>query len=43
MVAVPAWSVVVPAKRLAVAKTRLRPLTDQAAHPASTITDDCRV
>ena len=34
MVAVPAWSVVVPAKRLAVAKTRLRPLTDQAAHPA---------
>ena len=27
MVAVPPWSVVVPAKRLAVAKTRLRPLT----------------
>lgn len=27
MVAVTAWSVVVPAKRLAVAKTRLRPLT----------------
>jgi 2-phospho-L-lactate guanylyltransferase len=26
-VAVPSWSVVVPAKRLAVAKTRLRPLT----------------
>lgn len=34
MVAVPAWSVVVPAKRLAVAKTRLRPLTDIAADPA---------
>jgi 2-phospho-L-lactate guanylyltransferase len=27
IVAVPSWSVVVPAKRLAVAKTRLRPLT----------------
>jgi 2-phospho-L-lactate/phosphoenolpyruvate guanylyltransferase len=26
--AVPQWSIVVPAKRLAVAKTRLRPLTD---------------
>ncbi|MBN1093584.1 2-phospho-L-lactate guanylyltransferase [Blastococcus sp. TML/M2B] len=35
MVAVPAWSVVVPAKRLAVAKTRLRPLTDHAAEPAA--------
>lgn len=34
MVAVPAWSVVVPAKRLAVAKTRLRPLTDRAPSPA---------
>jgi len=37
MVDVPAWSVVVPAKRLAVAKTRLRPLTDRAdrrAHEA---------
>jgi 2-phospho-L-lactate guanylyltransferase len=34
MVAVPAWSVVVPAKRLAVAKTRLRPLTDRADRPA---------
>jgi 2-phospho-L-lactate guanylyltransferase len=34
-VAVPAWSVVVPAKRLAVAKTRLRPLTDHAERPAS--------
>lgn len=33
MVAVPAWSVVVPAKRLAVAKTRLRPLTDRADRP----------
>jgi 2-phospho-L-lactate/phosphoenolpyruvate guanylyltransferase len=32
---VPAWSVVVPAKRLAVAKTRLRPLTDRAEHPAA--------
>jgi 2-phospho-L-lactate/phosphoenolpyruvate guanylyltransferase len=31
---VPAWSVVVPAKRLAVAKTRLRPLTDRAEQPA---------
>jgi 2-phospho-L-lactate/phosphoenolpyruvate guanylyltransferase len=33
--AVPQWSIVVPAKRLAVAKTRLRPLTDDlgaAAH-----------
>ncbi|MDT0277251.1 2-phospho-L-lactate guanylyltransferase [Blastococcus goldschmidtiae] len=35
MVAVPAWSVVVPAKRLAVAKTRLRPLTDRADRPAT--------
>ncbi|MGY2128954.1 2-phospho-L-lactate guanylyltransferase [Blastococcus sp. SYSU DS0617] len=35
MVAVPAWSVVVPAKRLAVAKTRLRPLTDRADRPAA--------
>ena len=34
MVDVPAWSVVVPAKRLAVAKTRLRPLTDRADRPA---------
>jgi 2-phospho-L-lactate guanylyltransferase len=32
---VPAWSVVVPAKRLALAKTRLRPLTDRAASPAA--------
>jgi 2-phospho-L-lactate guanylyltransferase len=32
MVGVPAWSVVVPAKRLAVAKTRLRPLTDRVPH-----------
>ncbi|MGY1754317.1 2-phospho-L-lactate guanylyltransferase [Blastococcus sp. SYSU D01042] len=31
----PAWSVVVPAKRLAVAKTRLRPLTDRAERPAA--------
>jgi hypothetical protein len=31
-VAVPSWSVVVPAKRLAVAKTRLRPLTGGSAH-----------
>lgn len=30
----PAWSIVVPAKRLAVAKTRLRPLTDHADRPA---------
>lgn len=29
----PGWSVVVPAKRLAVAKTRLRPLTDRAERP----------
>ena len=35
MVGVPGWSVVVPAKRLAVAKTRLRPLTDRADHPAA--------
>jgi 2-phospho-L-lactate guanylyltransferase len=28
MGAVPQWSIVIPAKRLAVAKTRLRPLTD---------------
>jgi 2-phospho-L-lactate guanylyltransferase len=35
MVAVPAWSVVVPAKRLALAKTRLRPLTDRAERPAA--------
>ena len=34
MVGVPDWSVVVPAKRLAVAKTRLRPLTDRADRPA---------
>lgn len=34
IVAVPAWSVVVPAKRLAVAKSRLRPLTDHADRPA---------
>ena len=34
MVGVPVWSVVVPAKRLAVAKTRLRPLTDRADRPA---------
>ena len=34
MVGVPDWSVVVPAKRLAVAKTRLRPLTDRADLPA---------
>lgn len=32
----PVWSVVVPAKRLAVAKTRLRPLTDAADRPAVT-------
>lgn len=31
---VPAWSVVVPAKKLAVAKTRLRPLTDRAERPS---------
>lgn len=31
----PAWSVVVPAKRLAVAKTRLRPLTDLAERPGA--------
>lgn len=31
--AVSPWSVVVPAKRLAVAKTRLRPLNDRAAGP----------
>jgi 2-phospho-L-lactate guanylyltransferase len=30
MGAVPQWSIVVPAKRLALAKTRLRPLTDGA-------------
>lgn len=30
--AVPSWSVVVPAKRLAVAKTRLRPLTEGSSH-----------
>lgn len=29
---VPSWSVVVPAKRLAVAKTRLRPLTEGSSH-----------
>src|SRR5215211_4890469 len=32
--AVPKWSIVVPAKRLAVAKTRLRPLTDALGGPA---------
>jgi 2-phospho-L-lactate guanylyltransferase len=31
---VPTWSVVVPAKRLAVAKTRLRPLTEALGDPA---------
>jgi 2-phospho-L-lactate guanylyltransferase len=31
---VPQWSIVVPAKRLAVAKTRLRPLTDAIGGPA---------
>ncbi len=31
---VPSWSVVVPAKRLAVAKTRLRPLTSTLPGPA---------
>jgi 2-phospho-L-lactate guanylyltransferase len=31
---VPSWSVVVPAKRLAVAKTRLRPLTGSLPGPA---------
>ena len=30
----PQWSIVVPAKRLAVAKTRLRPLTDAFGGPA---------
>lgn len=35
IVAVSPWSVVIPAKRLAVAKTRLRPLTDRAAAPAA--------
>jgi 2-phospho-L-lactate guanylyltransferase len=32
-VAVTTWSVVVPAKRLALAKTRLRPLTDERGGP----------
>ena len=31
----PTWSVVVPAKRLAVAKTRLRPLTEALGDPAA--------
>jgi 2-phospho-L-lactate guanylyltransferase len=31
---VPQWSIVVPAKRLAVAKTRLRPLTETLGDPA---------
>jgi 2-phospho-L-lactate/phosphoenolpyruvate guanylyltransferase len=31
--AVPSWSVVVPAKRLALAKTRLRPVTSGAGRP----------
>jgi 2-phospho-L-lactate guanylyltransferase len=31
---VPQWSIVVPAKRLAVAKTRLRPLTEALGGPA---------
>jgi 2-phospho-L-lactate guanylyltransferase len=37
---VPTWSVVVPAKRLAVAKTRLRPLTEALGDPAGALHDE---